>query len=99
MPQRNTSVFQEIRKALTECLIFRGCSEFALLIKIQNTSISKAKRHVFNRTPNFPSVSSLAAEMLFFLAEVALSRTPQTPRQKHTSEHLFYKTASSSCSG
>ena len=35
----------------------------------------------------------LATELLFFSAEVALSRTLQTYRLKNTSEHLFQRLA------
>ena len=55
------------------------------------------QRDIFNRTPNFASASSLATEQLLLSAAVVLSRKSQIPRQKHTSEHIFYGTVSSGC--
>ena len=75
----------------------QGRSDFVLWIQIQNTSIFQVKRHTFNRTINFASVLLLSTEQLFFLAEVALFRTSQIPKEKHISEHLFCKTVPSAC--
>ena len=36
-------------KSFPEYLILKGCSESILSMKIQNTSIFQAKRHIFNR--------------------------------------------------
>ena len=64
-----------------------------LSIKIQNTSILQAKRHIFNRTPNFASVPPLSTEQLFFSAGVVLSKTFPTPGEKHiTSQNTFFIT-------
>ena len=59
------------------------CTEFVLLIKIQNTSISEVKLYIFNPTTNFVFVLPLSMEQLFFPAEVVLSRKFQIPRQKY----------------
>ena len=67
----------------------QGCSEFVFSIKIQSTQISHAKRQIFNKIPNFVKVAPLSTEQLFFLAEVVLSRTPQSPTQKYTSKHFL----------
>ena len=88
---------KEIGKFLPEYLILQGRSDFVLWIQIQNTSIFQVKRHTFNRTINFASVLLLSTEQLFLLAEVALFRTSQIPKEKHISEHLFYKTVPSGC--
>ena len=83
----------KINKSLPEFLSLQGCSEFLLLIKIQNTSISQATKHIFDRTPNISRVLPLSSEQFFYSAEVLLSTAPQ----KHTSEHLFYSTAAIDC--
>ena len=66
------------------------CSEFFLPGNIQKTSISQAKRYIFNRTPNFICKTSLSTERLFFLAGVVVFRTTQIPRQKSTSQNIFF---------
>ena len=60
-----------------------GCFEFALQIKIQNTSISHARRQTFNGEPNFVK-----------LPQLCTIQNASNFQAKITSEHLFYRTAS-----
>ena len=80
---------RNIDKCLTEHLILQGCSEFIFSIKIQNNSISQAKRCIFNKTHIFASVPPLSIEQHFFLAEVLLFRTPKISSQRNTADQLF----------
>ena len=41
---------RKLGKPLLECLNLQGYSEFVHLMKIQSTSISQEKRHIFNKT-------------------------------------------------
>ena len=90
IPQMNIMLSQEICNSLPEYLnlpaILSGCFEFVLQIILQNTSISHAKRHIFKEHL-----------ILSMCPDFVLSRAPQIPWQKHTSEHRFYRTAPSGC--
>ena len=57
----------------------------------------RAKEHlsIFSRIRNHASALLFSAEQIFFSVDTALSRTLQNHWQKHTSEHLFYRTAPS----
>lgn len=83
-------------KPLTDYLIFQGCCQIGLSIKIQNTLISQAKRDNFNRTPNFANVLCFSTAEPFSSAEVILFRTSQVPWGKNP-EHLFYRATFSGC--
>ena len=61
-----------------------GCFEFVLQIIIQNTSISYTKGKYLTEHL-----------ILSVCPNFVLSRTPLVPRQKHTSEYQFYRTAPS----
>ena len=90
IPQMNIMLSQEICNSLPEYLnlptILSGCFEFVLQIILQNTSISHAKRDIFKEHL-----------ILSMCPDFVLSRASQIPWQKHTSEHLFYRTAPSGC--
>ena len=95
--QKSTSASKKLGKSLPKYLILQGCSEFVLSIKIQSIQISNAKRQIFNKIPNFVKVAPPSTVQFFFLAEVVLSRKPQSPTQKHTSKHIFYMIAPGGC--
>ena len=53
IPRKYVDIYQ------IQYLILPSCLEFALQIINQNTSISHARRHTFNRAPNFVNVPRL----------------------------------------
>ena len=72
--QRNTikgnlSISGKYQINVYEKLVSKECFEIVLPIKIQNTSISEEKRHVFNRVTIFISVVSLSTVLLFISDE------------------------------
>ena len=95
--KRTPQLQRKLSKPIPKYLILQGYSEFFLLIKIQSTQISRAKRRIFNKILNFVKVAPLSTGQVFFLAEVILSRTPRSPTQKHTSKHIFHRTAPGGC--
>ena len=77
---------RKICKYIQEYLILPGCFEFVLQVIIQNKSTSTQKGKILTEHL-----------ILSVCPDFELSRTPQFPRQKHTSEHLFYRTAANGC--
>ena len=77
---------RKICKYIQEYLILPGCFEFVLQVIIQNKSTSTQKGKILTEHL-----------ILSVCPDFVLSRTPHFPRQKHTSEHLFYRTAPSNC--
>ena len=56
--------------------------------------LSLFSSRLYSRTHQYPIKERL---ILSVCPDSVLSRTPQIPWQKHTSEHLFYRTAPSGC--
>ena len=67
---------RKIGKSLQKYRVLKECSEIVISIKIQNTSISEAKIHAFNRTPKLTNVAPLSIVEVFFSEDLALSTTP-----------------------
>ena len=72
--QRNTikgnlSISGKYQVNVYEKLVSKECFEIVLPIKIQKTSTSEKKRHVFNRVTIFVSVASLSIVLLFISDE------------------------------
>ena len=65
----NLSISGKYQINVYEKLVSKECFEIVLPIKIQNTSISEEKRHVFNRVTIFISVVSLSTVLLFISDE------------------------------
>ena len=74
-------------KYLQEYLVLLGCFEFVLQITIQTRQYPTQKGKILTEHLILPNLCP----------DSVLSRKPQFLRQKHTSEHLFYRTAPSDC--
>ena len=90
---------QEARKNLKgiPCYPSKICKslpEHLILQSILPGCLSLFSSRLYSRTRQYPIKEHL---ILSECPDFVLSRTPQIPWQKHTSEHLFYKTAPSSC--
>ena len=85
-PQRIPCYTSKICKSLPECLI---------LPSILPGCLSLSSSRLYSRTRQYPIKEHL--KLSAGGRDLVLSRTPQIPWQKHTSEHIFYRTAPSSC--
>ena len=81
MPSYPNKICKSLPEPLSLPTILSGC-------------LSLSSCRLYSRTRQYPIKEHL---ILSVSPDSVLSRTPQIPWQKHTSEHLFYKTALSSC--
>ena len=93
------SFSQEASKNLKgiPCYLSKKCkslSEHQILLSILPGCLSLSSFRLYSRTHQYPIKEHL---ILSVCPDFLLSRTPQIPWQKHTSEHLFYRTAPTSC--
>ena len=74
--------------------ICKSLPEYLILPSILSGCLSLSSSRLYSRTRQYPIKKHL---ILPVCPDFALSRTPEIPWKKHTSEHVFYRTAPSSC--
>ena len=87
----------KIGKSLLEYLILQGCSEIVFSIKIQNTSISQAKRYIKTEQLILPAClrirhNSSFSQLVFHYPEHVNFSGKNAPQNT-----LFYRAASNCC--
>ena len=74
--------------------ICKSLPEHLILLSILSGCLCLSSSKLYSRTCQYPIEEHL---ILSVGPDFALSTTPQIPWQKHTPEHLFYRTAPSTC--